>query len=75
MAKKQPALTPWYRGSIKPTRPGVYQREFPHCALYAEWTGYQWLIAARSPRTATKERLVSMQQDSIRWRGLAEKPQ
>lgn len=67
-------LTPWFNGQIKPVRPGVYEREFPNRALYAEWTGVQWLCARLSVKGAIKERDVSLQQDTIHWRGLAQEP-
>lgn len=66
--------TRWFPGNIKPARPGVYEREWPTFVLFAEWTGYQWLIGHRTVRGATTRRLVSNQQDTIRWRGLAHPP-
>lgn len=67
-------VTPWFNGAIKPARPGVYEREFPSRALYAEWTGLQWLLAATSVKKAAREREASRQQNTIRWRGLAQEP-
>lgn len=68
-------VTTWIPGTVRPARPGVYQREFPSCALFAEWTGHQWLVAAGTAKAAVRKREVSAQQpddpDCVRWRGLA----
>lgn len=67
-------VTPWFPGSVKPARPGVYEREWPHKALYAEWTGYQWLRSTLTAKAAVRQREISAHQDGIRWRGLANDP-
>lgn len=64
--------TPWFPATVKPAHAGVYEREFPHRVLYAEWTGHQWLIAASTPSKAVRQREVSQQQadeGGVRWRG------
>lgn len=66
--------TPWFPGDVKPAHPGVYQRFFPHRAMFAEWTGCQWLLASSSPRAAKRRKLASGQQDTVRWRGLVRNP-
>jgi len=71
---EQPQLTPWFSGDVQPVRPGVYLREWPHRALYAEWTGHQWMRSASTVRAATRQREVSMSLWGIRWRGLAADP-
>jgi len=71
-------LTPWFPGTVKPARPGVYQREFPTFVLFAEWTGRRWLAGRFTARCARVMCVVSNQQpsdpDCTRWRGLAEEP-
>lgn len=36
--------------------------------------GVQWLLAATSVKKAAREREASQQQNTIRWRGLAQEP-
>lgn len=72
-----PILTPWFKGSVKPVRPGVYQRMFPTGVLHATWTGHQWLRARRTAFLARHTKDVSLQQvglDCVSWRGLAYDP-
>lgn len=68
-------LTPWFSGCHEPARSGVYEREFPHAVLYSKWNGKEWKTGAFKPSTARRRSVRSLQQHSIRWRGLAEKPE
>jgi hypothetical protein len=75
----QATLTPWFDGSVKPARSGVYQREWPVSVMFAEWTGYQWMRAAYTAAAAKRQTEISFQQPdggngTVRWRGLAQKP-
>jgi hypothetical protein len=69
-------LTPWFDGSVKPVRPGVYERAFGPDAppRYAEWTGWQWLESRGTVRSAPRSLKVSATQSAAGWRGLAEEP-
>jgi len=62
--------TPWFKGSVHPVRPGVYERKMPSGAvLFCEWTGVQWLTAANTPRRAEFSVTVTGYQNRP-WRGL-----
>lgn len=70
-------LTPWFQGSIKPARPGVYQQ---HCGNgieigYQRWDGQHWYCWAA---TAEKAETTPIKADpwfqNDPWRGLAEEP-
>lgn len=77
MSKKQPKLTPWFPGDVKPARVGVYQQ---FCGLgdrigYQRWDGRAWHLWAGSPEEAAginRPATSSAQNDT--WRGLAVKP-
>ena len=66
-------LTPWFPGSRKPAREGVYIRDMPGGALYAMWDGAYWLAASTTLAVAAQSRLMSINQRR-RWRGLADQP-
>jgi hypothetical protein len=76
-------LTDWIDGSVKPSLPGVYQRDirsfslfgvsvFP-VAAFALWDGIVWHVYGTSAEKAFATRQVSERQ-SLPWRGLARDP-
>ncbi len=70
---KKPKLTPWIDGSIKPSIPGVYEREFFPGEYYCLWTGSFWDMPSSNLLIAA----IPAHRSSIQsrpWRGLAEKP-
>lgn len=69
-------VTPWFNGTIKPARPGVYERDYGASGApwFAEWTGVQWLSPASTPRRASKQVTAAFTQWGIPWRGLAQEP-
>jgi hypothetical protein len=76
-------FTPWFPQTVRPARPGVYQREMDYYINgigYAKWDGRQWFPCCGDPRMAdetAKWREPSGYQDEdegIRWRGLASAP-
>lgn len=65
-------LTPWFDGSEKPARPGVYERDLAYG--YAKWTGHQWLRTRPTVAEAEAQFEASLFQGAARWRGLARPP-
>lgn len=69
-------LTPWFDGSVKPVRPGVYERDGLRqlgSIVYSRWTGDRWLLSANSLDGAYLFICTSDYQ-TLKWRGLAEEP-
>jgi putative component of toxin-antitoxin plasmid stabilization module len=59
-------LAPWYPGTVKPVRKGVYDFRFPNGAiLRLRWDGRRW-------KTWANNVLIVIAED--KWRGLAEPP-
>lgn len=81
LMSKQPKLTPWFPGDVKPARPGVYQRSLDPCApihvaplaCYCMWDGKFWMVYENTPEEAAECRIRSAYQHEW-WRGLAEQP-
>jgi hypothetical protein len=73
--RKEPQLSEWIDGSVKPTLPGVYQRMWPHheAVNYFRFDGSFWFAAAESVFLASVESDASMHQ-YLPWRGLAHDP-
>jgi hypothetical protein len=65
-------LTPWFPGSVKPARGGVYEREWGAHTGYALWNGV-WFMSCRTPEIAVYQYVVSSEQRRP-WRGLASDP-
>ena len=72
-------LTPWFNGSIKPIRKGVYMLMcggFGDIVGYQYWNGSIWCAWDKEAKVAYRMRRLpatqSYQYD--KWRGLAEKP-
>ena len=79
MSEKQ--LTPWFPGTTKPSRVGVYERDFfDGCAFaYSLWDGHRWLTGMTSLSAASRAKEESAYQPhngypDFLWRGLANKP-
>lgn len=66
-------LTPWFDGSIKPARVGVYERNYgdgySYGREYSFWDGRRWMCPCYSPDDAARETAVSAYQKEP-WRGL-----
>lgn len=69
--------TPWYPGSIKPIRPGVYQRQYTTgkavIERYCYWNGKFWCLSAVTPWQATQWiDYGAAARQQLPWRGLTE---
>lgn len=66
--------TPWYPGSIKPVRDGVYKRRFTPVmsAVFSKFKGGRWHFFSETPKGAARVPGVSACQNED-WCGLAEK--
>lgn len=66
-------LTPWFPGTIKPVRKGVYQQKNGTSGIgYQRWDGKFWYAWRKSPEDAKNCLIVVstyFQNDS--WRGVA----
>jgi hypothetical protein len=70
---KKAKLTPWFPGTTRPAREGVYQRIDGEA--YALWDGRYWRCFTNHPATAVHQQKIShVQLDDWRWRGLASPP-
>lgn len=67
------ALTPWFAGTVKPARPGVYQRRGGNNVhTYSYWTGEYWCFShERVDKAAMDDSYPSISQEKA-WRGLAQ---
>lgn len=67
-------VTPWFPGTVKPVRPGVYQRMLNLEVVYAYFGGKNWYLSspfygqARSNGECAHR--VSAVQTSPQWRGV-----
>jgi hypothetical protein len=69
----KPKLTPWFRGSVKPVRVGIYQRRI-YCELkFSRWDGRCWMMGSPTFFYAEVRNDPSPMQDES-WRGLASDP-
>lgn len=69
-------VTPWFAGSVKPVRKGVYEREIPTIGKTAfwHWSGKRWDYGGQHEASdVCKSRTPALNQD-LRWRGLAYDP-
>ena len=63
-------LTPWFPGTVKPARVGVYEREYGQDDfLYCRWDGKYWHAWALTPKRAEKAYVLSALQN-LPWRGV-----
>lgn len=69
---RAPAVTPWYAGTVKPARAGVYQRRGGNnLHTYSYWTGAYWCFShERVDKAAVDNSYPSISQEKP-WRGLA----
>ncbi len=72
-------LTKWIPGNVKPVRVGVYQREYDNGGMlrpiwYCYWNGDFWCLYGETPEDADLCRSLNSTAQTLRWRGLAEKP-
>jgi hypothetical protein len=62
--------TPWFPGTVKPMRVGVYEREYgEYDFLYCRWDGKYWYACAMTPKQAEKAPGLSAMQN-LPWRGV-----
>jgi hypothetical protein len=69
-------LTPWFDGSVRPERVGLYQREnrvFKHVD-YSYWNGVFWGGWAEQKQSALNNCGTRSSAQDFRWRGLAQEP-
>lgn len=69
-------LTKWFGPDVKPTIKGVYNTgigENEHG--YQFWNGAQWGFRSLSPDAADQLKREKSCLQSVKWRGLAEKPE
>jgi hypothetical protein len=63
-------VTPWFPASVKPARPGVYERLTSwRDNVFALWNGEHWLMYTPTPETASRQTSKSAHQD-FAWRGI-----
>lgn len=66
--------TPWFDGSVKPCRVGVYERYHPTWGTsFSAWRGAHWSYPDYTEISAENDHRVSEVQDCP-WRGLAQDP-
>jgi len=68
-------LTEWYSGDQKPSRAGVYQRDFSEGTsirgiVYSKWDGGKWFVYESTAKKASTNKNVSKFQYEP-WRGIA----
>ena len=74
MTKKNETRTPWFPGSVKPVRPGVYEREYGlNNVAFCRWNE-GWYCSSLKNEIASRARKPSGNQ-SLPWRGLAVNPE
>ena len=66
--------TPWFPGTVKPVRRGVYEVKLPPGPWFRYWDGIRWCLGGHTPQQAMKMRDRSEPWKPDPWRGLAEKP-
>ena len=69
-------LTDWISGNVKPVRVGVYQREYDSGDVaYSYWNGKFWSVYGATPEEAESWVDTPSTAQTLRWRGLARKPE
>lgn len=67
-------VTPWFPGTVKPVRPGVYQRMLNVEIVYAYFDGRHWFNSSPSfvvaKRNGRFSRFISGVQNTADWRGV-----
>ena len=65
--------TPWFPGSTKPVRVGVYLRKVSHAwELYSYWDGKKWHVNVPYPQDAALFRGRVSTYQTLPWCGLLE---
>lgn len=67
-------LTPWFHGTIKPVRKGVYMLKdgFRDKIGYQYWNGEHWGVWCFTPQDANRfRRICDMRFQYDQWRGVA----
>ncbi len=70
-------LTPWFDGTIKPVRKGVYMLMSGASVGYQKWDGIAWswwCLTADQAARCKKGDYASYSYQCDKWRGLCEKP-
>jgi hypothetical protein len=73
----KPRLTDWIPGEVKPTMPGVYQKQIFGDEVYAHWNGKFWGMYTgvfHQPKDALEYANSRSISQHTPWRGLAEDP-
>jgi hypothetical protein len=75
---KQPKLTEWFDGEVRPGHVGVYQRDFSVHRTGTDvapclWDGRQWMVWGDTVQEAAHTSMPSQYQ-GLPWRGLAQQP-
>ena len=66
--------TPWFPGSVKPVRNGVYERDYPNSGVvFCRFYKGAWQYAHKDHYIASRQTEESFTQD-FPWRGLAQDP-
>lgn len=68
-------LTPWFSGTVKPVRVGVYERLYTtrvtaRKVFYCYWNGIRWSHAANSIETAEEFKHIASADQDLSWRGV-----
>ena len=70
-------LTPWFRGTVKPVRKGVYERDFSGTYAgylrrpnYCYWNGKFWCLCGTNPKIAVWYQDKPSLNQNIPWRGV-----
>ena len=65
-------LTPWFPGTVKPVRVGVYERDYnpSPTSNYCYWNGEEWSTREQTPKKALEEFFVPSLYQDLPWRGV-----
>lgn len=68
-------LTPWFPGTVKPARSGVYERRNGQgCRWYSMWASGRWWGNWATVARASNRWEYTGFSGVLQWRGLAAKP-
>ena len=64
-------LTPWFPGTVKPVRVGVYERKYRNgWRAYCSWTGKAWSSPSSAPKEAAMIKFSRSANQNVSWRGV-----
>ena len=64
-------LTPWFPGTVKPVRVGVYERQYRTGDFgYCYWSGQIWSWKATTPAGALRLQNTRSPYQNTPWRGV-----